>query len=125
MNADSADMTPDTTPDARSHPDAKTETTMNPNINPETASGTNSGCAPEGSAPEGSTPEEVAPDQWDAGEDPDDPADYPDEDSARAHETRGNLVCRPLLEKKKHTHTHKTNKKTPPKRTVSPQPISP
>ena len=79
MNADSADMTPDTTPDARSHPDAKTETTMNPNINPETASGTNSGCAPEGSAPE-----EVAPDQWDAGEDPDDPADYPDEDSARA-----------------------------------------
>ena len=84
MNADSADMTPDTTPDARSHPDAKTETTMNPNINPETASGTNSGCAPEGSAPEGSTPEEVAPDQWDAGEDPDDPADYPDEDSARA-----------------------------------------
>ena len=79
MNADSADMTPDTTPDARSHPDAKTETTMNPNINPETASGTNSGCAPEGSAPE-----EVAPDQWDAGEDPDDPADYPDEDSARS-----------------------------------------
>ena len=79
MNADSADMTPDTTPDARSHPDAKTETTMNPNINPETSSGTNSGCAPEGSAPE-----EDAPDQWDAGQDPDDPAEYPDEDSARA-----------------------------------------
>lgn len=79
MNADSADMTPDTTPDARSHPDAKTETTMNPNTHPETSSGTNSGCAPEGSAPE-----EVAPDQWDAGQDPDDPAEYPDEDSARA-----------------------------------------
>ncbi len=79
MNADSADMTPDTTPDARSHHDAKTETTMNPNTHPETSSGTNSGCAPEGSAPE-----EVAPDQWDAGQDPDDPAEYPDEDSARA-----------------------------------------
>ena len=83
MNADSADMTPDTTPDARSHPDAKTETTMNPNTHLETASGTNSGCAPEGSAPEGSTPEEDAP-EWDAAQDPDDPADYPDEDSARA-----------------------------------------
>ena len=73
MNADSADMTPDTTPDARSHHDAKTETTMNPNTHPETASGTNSGCAPEEDAPE-----------WDAGQDPDDPAEYPDEDSARA-----------------------------------------
>ncbi|WP_315131577.1 MarR family transcriptional regulator [uncultured Actinomyces sp.] len=52
---------------------------MNPNTHPETSSGTNSGCAPEGSAPE-----EVAPDQWDAGQDPDDPAEYPDEDSARA-----------------------------------------
>ena len=78
MNADSADMTPDTTPDARSHPDAKTETTMNPNTHPETTSGTNSGCAPEGSAPEEDAPE------WDAGQDPDDPAEYPDEDSARA-----------------------------------------
>lgn len=79
MNADSADMTPDTTLDARSHPDAKTETTMNPNAHPETASGINVGCAPEGS-----TPEEDAPDQWDAAQDPDDPAEYPDEDSARA-----------------------------------------
>ncbi|WP_314717159.1 MarR family transcriptional regulator [uncultured Actinomyces sp.] len=52
---------------------------MNPNTHPETSSGTNAGCAPEGSAPE-----EVAPDQWDAGQDPDDPAEYPDEDSARA-----------------------------------------
>ena len=73
MNANSADMTPDTTPDARSHPDAKTETTMNLNINPETSSGTNSGCAPEEDAPE-----------RDAGQDPDDPAEYPDEDSARS-----------------------------------------
>ena len=78
MNADSADMTPDTTPDARSHPDAKTETTMNPNTHPETSSGPDSGCAPEGSAPEEDAPE------WDAGQDPDDPAEYPDEDSARA-----------------------------------------
>lgn len=77
MNADSADMTPDTTPDARSHPDVKTETTMNPNTHPETTSGTNSGCAPEGSAPEEDAPE------WDASQDPDDPAEHPDEDSAR------------------------------------------
>ena len=78
MNADSADMTPDTTPDARSHPDVKTETTMNPNTHPETSSGPDSGCAPEGSAPEEDAPE------WDAGEDPDGPAEYPDEDSARS-----------------------------------------